>query len=61
MDKLLLTPLEAAHALGIGRSKVYELLKSGQLRSVHIGSCRRIPRDALHDLLDELRRPGAGL
>lgn len=39
MDKLLLTPTEAASALGIGRSKLYELLKSGQLLSVHIGAC----------------------
>lgn len=47
MDKLLLTPTEAAAALGIGRSKVYELLQAGQLQSVHIGTCRRIPADAL--------------
>jgi len=37
MDKLLLTPTEAATALGIGRSKVYELMQTGQLQSVHIG------------------------
>ncbi len=47
MDKLLLTPTEAATALGIGRSKVYELMQSGQLQSVHIGACRRVSRDAL--------------
>jgi excisionase family DNA binding protein len=58
MDKLLLTPLEAAQALGIGRSKLYELLQSGQLTSVRIGSCRRVPLDAVHDLLAELRRTG---
>jgi excisionase family DNA binding protein len=43
MDKLLLTPTEAATALGIGRSKVYELMQTGQLESVHIGACRRVP------------------
>ena len=43
MDKLLLTPTEAASALGIGRSKVYELMQTGQLQSVHIGACRRVP------------------
>lgn len=37
MDKLLLTPAEAAEALGIGRSKVYELLASGQLPAVRVG------------------------
>ncbi len=58
MDKLLLTPVEAAKALGIGRSKVYELLQAGQLKSVRIGSCRRIPLDALHDFLADLRRTG---
>ena len=34
MDTLLLTTTEAANALGIGRSKVYELLQTGQLPSV---------------------------
>lgn len=48
MDKLLLTPSEAASALGIGRSKVYQLLQTGELTSVRIGACRRIPADAVH-------------
>lgn len=56
MDKLLLTPVEAARALGIGRSKVYELLSSGELDSVRIGSCRRVPAEALHSFLVDLRR-----
>ena len=47
MDKLLLTPTEAATALAIGRSEVHELLQSGLLQSVHLGACRRVPRDAL--------------
>ena len=58
MDKLLLTPVEAAQALGIGRSKVYELLSSGELDSVRIGSCRRVPADALHSFLIQLRDGG---
>ena len=58
MDKLLLTPVEAARALGIGRSKVYELLSSGELDSVRIGSCRRVPADALHSFLIQLRAGG---
>jgi len=55
MDKLLLIPTEAANALGIGRSKVYELMQTGQLQSVHIGACRRVPADAIHSFLDKLR------
>ena len=55
MDRLLLTPTEVAAALGIGRSKVYELMQTGQLESVHIGACRRVPADALHSFLLSLR------
>ena len=55
MDKLLLTPTEAATALGIGRSRVYELMQTGQLQSVHIGACRRVPADALTAFLEQLR------
>ena len=55
MDKLLLTPTEAATALGIGRSKVYELMQTGQLQSVHIGACRRVPAEALTAFLEQLR------
>lgn len=40
-DRLLLTPEEAAKVLRVGRTTVYALMKSGELRAVHIGrSCR---------------------
>jgi excisionase family DNA binding protein len=55
MHKVLLTPTEAAVALGIGRSKVYELMRSGALVSVRIDSCRRIPIDDLTALVARLR------
>ena len=51
---ILLTPTEAARALGIGRSKLYQLLQAGVLESVHIGTCRRIPAQALTALVDRL-------
>jgi excisionase family DNA binding protein len=54
MDKLLLTPAEAALCLGIGRSKLYELLSAGVIASVHIGNCRRIPTFALDAFVAEL-------
>ena len=59
MDKLLLTPIETARVLGIGRSKLYQLLQDGQLDSVHIGSCRRIPLPAIHTFLAALNAGGA--
>ncbi len=55
MDKMLLTPTEAAQVLGVGRSKVYELMRSGALGSVRIDSCRRIPVDDLRSLVARLR------
>lgn len=58
MDKLLLTPTEAADALGIGRSKVYELLRAGTLLSIRIDSCRRVPLEDLTAMIARLR--GAG-
>ena len=44
---LLITPEEAARTLSIGRSKIYELMRSGELPSVHIGACRRVHVDEL--------------
>lgn len=38
--------------LGIGRNTAYELIRSGQIRSVRIGRQIRIPRDALLEFLD---------
>lgn len=39
--RLLLTPEETAKVLRVGRTTVYALMKSGELRPVHIGrSCR---------------------
>jgi excisionase family DNA binding protein len=51
---LLLRPEDAASALGIGRTKVYELMRSGALRSVKIGGLRRIPATALADFVAKL-------
>jgi excisionase family DNA binding protein len=51
---LLVRPEDAAIALGIGRTKVYELMRSGALRSVKIGGLRRIPAMALADFVAKL-------
>ncbi len=52
---LLLTPEQAAAAIAIGRSKMYELLAEGTIESVRIGSRRRIPAAALEDFVERLR------
>jgi excisionase family DNA binding protein len=51
-NSLLLTPEEAAEALRIGRSKVYELMRSGELASITIGRARRIPSKALDEFIN---------
>ena len=48
---LALTVLEAGQVLRVGRSVTYELVRSGQLRSVRIGRSIRIPRNALVEYL----------
>ena len=47
VDKLLYTPVEAAHALGLSRSTIYVLMANGQVPSVRIGNSRRIPAEGL--------------
>jgi excisionase family DNA binding protein len=54
-EPLLLTAEQAGALLGICRTKVYELLRNGQLESVRIGTSRRIPRTALADYVQRLR------
>ena len=52
MERLLLRPAEAAEAIGIGRSKLYELLACGDLPSVRIGGSIRVPVDKLREWID---------
>ncbi len=50
--KLLFRPAEVAEAIGIGRSKVYALLASGELPSIRIGGSVRVPVNALRAWID---------
>ncbi len=54
MDKLLVSPEEAAELLGVGRSTVYDLMRTLALPSVKIGRARRIPTAALRDFVEHL-------
>lgn len=47
MEKMLLRPIEVAELLGIGRSKSYELIGSGVIPSIRIGSSVRVPMESL--------------
>ncbi|MFG2561619.1 helix-turn-helix domain-containing protein [Streptomyces sp. NPDC048496] len=48
-DDELLTVPEAMARLKIGRSALYDLLRTRRLASLTIGRARRIPADALAD------------
>jgi excisionase family DNA binding protein len=43
----MLTVEQAAEALGIGRTSMFALIKSGEVKSVRIGHSRRVPADAI--------------
>ena len=52
-DALLLRPLEAARLLGIGRSKLFEMLARNELPVIRLGRCVRIPRRELAAWIDQ--------
>lgn len=54
-ERLMYPPAEAGEKLGVGRSTVYELIASGELESVKVGRCRRIPADALEAFVARIR------
>lgn len=48
-DRILFTVEEAAEQLHIGRTRMFALVKSGEIDSVMIGRLRRIHIDSIHD------------
>lgn len=51
-DRLTHSIDEAAHALGVGRSLIFTLLKEGKLKSIRVGKRRLIPTTELQAFLD---------
>jgi len=49
METLLLNAEETARLLGLGRTKVYEMLAAGELPVIRIGRNVRVPRDGLSE------------
>lgn len=64
MEKLLLTPEQAAEALSISRTMLYELIKEDadapRLVSLKIKGLRRIDAADLRTYVNELKRHQAG-
>jgi excisionase family DNA binding protein len=52
-DRLLWLPAEAADVIGVSRAKAYEMIAAGQIPSVKIGGCVRVPVAALQSWIDQ--------
>lgn len=46
---------EAARMVGLGRSKFYELIASGDIETVKVGRCTLVPLESLYTLIDKAR------
>lgn len=57
--KLLRTVLETAEELRVGRSTVYELIRTKQLQTVKIGRCTRIPAVSIAAFVEQLSSTAA--
>ncbi|WP_406048205.1 excisionase family DNA-binding protein [Kribbella sp. NBC_00889] len=58
--QIFLTVEEAAAALRIGRTRMFDLIAKHEIESVLIGRSRRVPVDALHKYAEKLlRQPAA--
>lgn len=51
-DRLMLRPAETADAIGVSRSKAYQLIARGEIPSVLVGGCVRVPVAALQAWID---------
>lgn len=53
-ERVLYSVPEAAQRLSLGRSQVYELIRSGALVTVPVGRRRLVPATSLTDYVDQL-------
>jgi excisionase family DNA binding protein len=53
---ILFTTEEVARLLGIGKCRVYDLIRHRELRSVKVGASRRISARALNEYVGQLER-----
>jgi excisionase family DNA binding protein len=58
--RLLLRPDEAAQVIGVSRSRFYQLLSQGLIKSIRVGRSRRVPLAELQRWVnDELAQQSA--
>jgi excisionase family DNA binding protein len=59
VELMLPTIDEAAASLRVSRWSVYNLIRSGQLRTIRIGRRRLVPMNALTECLERLKEMAA--
>lgn len=52
---MLYTIEQASELLAIGRTRLFEFIRKGEIETVQIGRSRRIPHSALEAFVDSLR------
>lgn len=48
---------DAARMIGVGRTKLYELIASGEIEAIKLGKSTRITTASLHELVMRQREP----
>ncbi|GMN02800.1 helix-turn-helix domain-containing protein [Erythrobacter sp. MTPC3] len=48
---------DAAQMIGVGRTKLYELIAAGEVETVKFGKSTRVVTASLHDLIRRQRSP----
>lgn len=56
-NRLLFSVPEAAHRLGISRSRLYEIIAEGGIETVTIGRLRKVSTRALEDFVEKSTAP----
>jgi excisionase family DNA binding protein len=56
-ERLAVTVTEAAKMLSLSRSKIYPLISSGEIPSLKIGTCRRVPVREIESFIERLIEP----
>lgn len=52
MDSVTVSVAEAQRALGLGSTKIYELISEGRLRTIKIGRRTLVKTDSIRQLVD---------
>jgi excisionase family DNA binding protein len=54
-DPICVRVNDAARMIGVGRTKLYELIAAGEIETVKLGKATRITTASLHDLVRQQR------